>query len=89
MSWELLPQKGAPAPLGDSVVQEPGVVEEAQEVLDRPVSSEGDEVIHEESNIKWMVLCGQKALPQKGAPAPLSDSVVQEPGVVKEDSKSV
>ena len=89
MSWELLPRKGAPAPLSDSVVQEPGVVKEAHQVLGHPVRSEGDEVIHEESNIKWMVLCGQKALPQKGAPAPLSDSVVQEPGVVKEDSKSV
>ena len=35
------------------------------------------------------VVCGQKALPQKGAPALLGDGVVQEPGVVKEDSKSV
>ena len=34
------------------------------------------------------VVCGQKALPQKGAPALLGDGVVQEPGV-KEDSKSV
>ena len=35
------------------------------------------------------VVCGQKALPQKGAPAQLGDSVVQEPGFVEEDSKSV
>ena len=89
MSWELLPRKGAPAPLGDSVVQEPGVVEEAQEVVEHPVRSEGGEVIHEESDIKWMFLCEQKALPQKGAPAQLNYSAVQEPGVVEEDSKSV
>ena len=35
------------------------------------------------------VVCGQKALPQKCAPAQLSHSVVQERGVVKEDSQSV
>ena len=72
--------------MSESAVLEPGVVEEAQQVLGHPVRGGGVEVIHEESNVKWMVLCGQKALPQKGAPAPLSDSVVQEPGVVEEDS---
>ena len=35
------------------------------------------------------VVCGQKALPQKCAPAQLSHSVVQERGVVKEDSQSI
>ena len=35
------------------------------------------------------VVCGQKALPQKWAPVQLCHSVIQERGVVKEDSQSV
>ena len=42
-----LPRKGARAPLRNIVVHEQGFVEEAQEVVEHPVKSEG-EVNHEE-----------------------------------------
>ena len=83
-----LPQKGAPAQLGDSVVQEPGFVEEAQEVVKHPVRSEGEDN-HEDSNVKKGCMWSESFTLKKGASAQLSHSVVQERGVAEEDSKSV